>query len=103
MSTEESSSILCGAYASLPILTEDNFADWELQVIAYLTGSADHAGVITPTRQSDGTFLDPVRPAPADAAASPDEKKQGMNEITAWVKSKCIVIGRYWVPDGHRG
>ena len=43
MSTEESSIILCGAYASLPILTEDNFADWELQVIAYLTGSADHA------------------------------------------------------------
>jgi len=91
--SNDSANVLHGAYAGLPILTEDNFADWDMQVIIYLTGSGDHARVVMPTRQSDGTYLYPATPTPADDAASNDEKRQAANNIASWEKSEHIVLG----------
>ena len=91
--SEDSTTVLRGAYAGLPILTEDNFADWDMQIIAYLTGSQDHARVITPTKQSDGTYLDPTRPTDADPKASADDIKKAEDNIASWDKSERIVLG----------
>jgi len=42
-----------------------------------------------------------VRPAPADAATSPDEKKQAANKINTWVKSEHIVLGCLMATAGN--
>jgi hypothetical protein len=48
MSSEaDLTTVTWGTYASLPILSEDNFADWDVQIVAYLTGPQDRAWVIT--------------------------------------------------------
>ena len=39
MSDAESTTVARDAYVDLPILSEDNFADWDMQIVAYLTGS----------------------------------------------------------------
>ena len=54
MSDTESTTVACSAYTSLLILSEENFADWDMQIVAYLTSSHDHIRVIMPVRQSDG-------------------------------------------------
>ena len=93
MSDTESTTVARGAYAGLPILSEDNFADWDMQIVAYLTGSHDHVRVITPVRQSDGSFQDPSQPAAATAAASADEQKKAAEDISNWQKSERVVLG----------
>ena len=85
MSDTESSTVVCSSYASLPILTEENFADWEMQIITYLTGAQDHICVITPVKQANNTYKDP--------APTADEKKAANLEIANWQKSECIITG----------
>ena len=82
-----------GAYAGLPFLTEDNFADWDMQIIAYLTGTHDHSRVITPVRQKDSTFKDPTPPDEADSTATAEERKAAAEEIANWHKSERVVTG----------
>jgi hypothetical protein len=76
MSEESSHS----SYAHIPVLGKDNFMKWEIQVEAYLTGSADHIRIIRCTKGTDGKYTDPV--APTDA----DERK-------AWDKSERVAQG----------
>jgi hypothetical protein len=63
----DSDSVASGLYRGLPVLSRDNFNDWKIQVIAYLTGVADHARVISRRPGPSGTFLDPKRPTADDA------------------------------------
>lgn len=63
MSNTKSSTVVCSGYASLPILMEENFANWEMQIVAYLTGAQDHIHVITPVKQANNTYKDPAPPA----------------------------------------
>jgi hypothetical protein len=93
VSDTDSTTVAHGAYAGLPILSEDNFADWDMQVVAYLTGSHDHVRVITPSRQSGGKALAPIRPAPASATADADAKKEADAAIAEWEKSERVVLG----------
>ena len=79
--------------AGLPILTDENFADWDLQVIAHLTGVQNHVRVITQTRQSDGTLVNPTKPSPAAATATADEKKTADEAIASWEKSERVALG----------
>ena len=90
MSDTKSSTVVCGSYASLPILTEENFANWEMQIITYLTGAQDHICVITPVKQADNTYKDPAPPATPNSAATADEKKAANLEIANWQKSECM-------------
>jgi hypothetical protein len=104
VSNTDSTTVACGAYASLPILSEDNLANWDMQVVAYLTGSHDHVQVITPSRQSGGKALAPIRPAPASATADANVKKEADAAIAEWEKSECVVLGCLMATTGklHR-
>jgi len=94
MSDTESTTIAHGAHSGLLILTEENFADWDMQIMVYLTGSQDHARVITPTRQTNGTSQDPVPPTAADATtATTKEIKAANKEIALWQKSERVILG----------
>ena len=93
MSDTESTTVAHGSHASLPILTEDNFADWDLQVIAYLTSASDHSRIITPIKLKDGTTKDPTAPDEAPSTATTKEKKVAAKDIANWHKSECIVTG----------
>jgi len=94
MSDTESTTVARGAHSGLPILTEENFADWDMQITAYLTGSQDHACVITPTRETNGTSQDPIPPTTADATTATTEEIKAANaEIALWQKSERVVLG----------
>ena len=89
MSDTETATAGCGAHASLPILTEDNFSDWDMQIMAYLTGTQDHACVIMPTLPaSTAAYQDPAPPAAAPATATADEAKAAAVDIALWQKSE---------------
>lgn len=98
--SDESSTVSCGAHAGLPLLTEDNFDNWDMQIFAYLTGSHDHARVISPTIQN-GKPLRPQRPSPADPSASTDEKAKANEAIASWDKSERIVLGCFMATAGR--
>ena len=93
MSDTESTTVAHGSHASLPILTEDNLADWDLQVIAYLTGASDHSCIITPIKLKDGTTKDPTTPNEAPSTATAKEKKAAAKDIANWHKLEHIVTG----------
>jgi len=80
-------------YTSLPILMEENFADWDLQIVAHLTGAHDHVCVIMQTRQSDGMIINPMKPGPADAAATANEKRVAKDTIVSWERSEWVAFG----------
>jgi hypothetical protein len=90
--SDESSTVPRGAYAGLPVLTEDNFADWDMQVFACLTGSSNHARVFTPVRQPGGAESIPKKPEAADPKASAEERKKADEAIAAWEKSERLVL-----------
>jgi len=52
----------------VPDLTKVNFPKWEIQVISYLTGTADHVHVIEHRQGSNNTLVDPARPTDDTAA-----------------------------------
>jgi len=54
-------------YRKVPILTKVNFPKWEIQVISYLTGTADHVRIIEHCWGSNNTLVDPT--CPTDTAA----------------------------------
>jgi hypothetical protein len=87
MSEIESTTVACRAYAGLPYLSEDNFTDWDMQVIAYLTSSHNHVCVIMPVKVAN-TLQDPTEPLPADVNANADDKKKAAEDITNWQKSE---------------
>jgi len=93
MSDTESTTVAHGSHAGIPILTEENFADWDMQVMAYLTGTQDHARIITPAKQTDGTYQDPTAPAVALATATAEEVKAIKADIAQWEKSERVVLG----------
>ena len=93
MSDSESTTVTHSTHASLPFLTEDNFTDWDLQIIMYLTGTHDHSCIITPVRLKDSTFKDPTPPDEADSTATAKERKAAAKEIANWHKSERIVAG----------
>jgi hypothetical protein len=93
VSDTDSTTVACSAYASLPILSEDNFTDWDMQVVAYLTGSHNHVQVIMPSRQSGGKALAPIQPAPASVTADTNMKKEADTAIAEWEKSERVVLG----------
>jgi hypothetical protein len=103
MSDIDSTTITRGDHAGLPYLTEDNFVDWEMQVIAYLTGIQDHARVITPVRQANGKgkLLAPIQPDPANDSDSADDKQKAAEEIQNWHKSERIVLGCLMATAGN--
>jgi len=80
-------------YASLPVLTEENFADWDLQIVAHLTGAHNHVCVITQTRQLDSMIVNLMKPGPADAAATADEKRVAKDAIASWERSERVAFG----------
>ena len=59
-------------YRKVPILTKVNFPKWEIQVISYLTGTADHVRVIEHHWGSNNTLVNPARPADTTAQAKWD-------------------------------
>src|SRR5258706_6120064 len=64
----------------LPILSHDNFADWEMAIISFLTGAPDHIRVIEQCPDSANALVDPARPtAPAD-------------EVILWDASECEAL-----------
>jgi len=79
-------------YTSLPVLTEENFADWDLQIVAHLTGMHDHICVITQTRQSDGMIVNLTKPGPADVAATTNEKRAAKDVIASWERSEQVAF-----------
>ena len=82
------------AHASLPILTEDNFSDWDMQIMAYLTSTQDHAHIITPTLPTSTTvYQDPALPTAVPATATANEAKAAAVDITLWQKSERVVLG----------
>ena len=91
--SDESTNIARGFYAGLPILTDDNFADWDMQAIAYLTGSQDHVRGITPTRQADGTYIDPKKPTPANTKATTEFAVVGKGSLLVHIGSLWSDIG----------
>ena len=100
MSSDNPSTVSGGAHAGLPLLTEDNFDDWDMQIFAHLTGSHDHARVIWPTIQN-GKPLRPQKPSPADPSASTDEKTKADEAIASWDKSERIVLGCFMATAGR--
>src|SRR5258706_5954389 len=76
----ESNSVDSSFYCSLPILSCDNFNDWKIQVIAYLTGIADHVRVISRCPNAAGVVCDLVCPTNAAEAAK-------------WDASECMALG----------
>ena len=78
--TVEPESVVSGHYRGLPVLSRDNFPDWEIQVIAFLTGAADHVRVIERRHGANNTLVDPA--APTDA-----------NELTRWNASEREAMG----------
>src|SRR5260221_13519256 len=93
MSDTDSTTIARGTYARLPVLTDENFADWDMLIIGYLTSSDDHICIITPIRQADNTFQEPAQPSAAIASATADQKKEANSAITSWQKSECVALG----------
>ena len=95
----------CGTHTGLPFLTEDNFSDWDMQIMAYLTGTQDHARVIMPTLPAGTTtYQDPAPPATAPATATTKETKAAAANIALWQKSECVVLGCLMATTGklHR-
>ena len=85
--SDDATTVLRGAHPGLPLLTDTNFADWDMQVTAYLTGSHDHARVITPIRQADGSYAAPTKPSPAGPNDTPEDVKEADAAISSW---NCI-------------
>lgn len=98
--SDDSALVPHGTHAGLFVLTESNFTDWDMQIIAYLTGSQDHARVISPTKKPDGNWIDPVRPSLADASATDEVKKKANEAITNWDKSEGVVLGCFMATAG---
>ena len=67
-------------YWNIPLLTRSNFPRWEIQVISFLTGAADHVCVIEPCLNTAGAYIDPARPT--------DAAKQAR-----WDASECEALG----------
>ena len=59
----EPESVISGHYRGLPVLSRDNFPDWEIQVVAFLTGTAKHVRVIERRCNTGGTLVDPAPPS----------------------------------------
>jgi len=53
--------IPCAVYTGLPVLMEENFTDWDLQIVTHLTGMHNHICVITQTRQLDSMIVNPMK------------------------------------------
>ena len=51
-----------GQYRNVPVLTRGNFPKWEIQVISFLTGTADHVRIIERRPDPSGTLVAPARP-----------------------------------------
>jgi len=64
----------------IPILTHDNFSDWEIAIISYLTITSDHIRVIEQRTNSAGVLADPARPSDA-------------KEANKWDASECEALG----------
>ena len=62
-------------YAGVPKLTKDNYADWAMQVEAYLTGAADHWRVLEENEAADGTITPPTAPTDRTTAEYKDWRK----------------------------
>jgi hypothetical protein len=78
-----SNTILCGTFAGLPKLNTENFIEWDIQIMAYLTGAEDHVCMITATYdKTTKKWADPEAPDAKDADACKE-----------WLKSECITFG----------
>ncbi len=64
----------------LPVLSHDNFADWEIVITSFLTGASDHVRVIEQrpdAKNNENSLVDPVRPTtPTD-------------DVAKWGESSC--------------
>lgn len=60
----------------IPVLSDDNFDYWEIQVISFLTGASDHVRVIEPRRDATGRLVDPVCPAGTGEKANWDSSER---------------------------
>ena len=67
----------------LPVLTYDNFADWEIGIISFLTGAADHVRVIEQRPNAKDELVDPVRPTspPEEVAKWDSSEREAMSVI----------------------
>jgi len=85
--------IPCAIYTGLPVLTEENFAVWDLQIITHLTGVHDHICVIMQTRQSGSMIINLTKPSPADVAAIADKKRVAKDTNASWERSEWVTFG----------
>jgi len=64
----------------IPVLTHDNFADWEVAVMSALTNSSDHMRVIEQRADGRGRMTNPTRPT-------------DLTEASWWDASECEALG----------
>jgi uncharacterized protein YidB (DUF937 family) len=86
-----------GAFAGLPILAEDNFTDWDMQIVAYLTGSHDHVRVITPSGQSGGKVLAPL----PVRLPTPTRRRKLTRPLQSGRSPSVLSLGVLWPPRGN--
>ena len=68
------------------ILTHDNFSDWEIAIISYLTNTSDHVRVIKQRTNSMGVLADPAQPSDAKEANKWDtSEREALSIIMATV------------------
>ena len=77
----------------LPMLTRDNFPDWEIAIISVLTGAADHVRVIEQRPDPNGTkkitLIDPIRPTtPVDDVVKWDASEREAMSVIMTTASK---------------
>jgi len=75
-----SESIATSHYCGMPVLLCDNFNEWKIQVIAHLTGIADHICIIACCPDAAGIVTDPAHLF--DTA-----------EAARWDASECEALG----------
>ena len=71
----ESDTVTTG-HSRIPILTHDNYGDWEVAIISYLTNTADHVRVIERRADNKGTLIDLAHPTDADEAKKWDASER---------------------------
>ncbi len=76
----DSDSVSLGLYCSLPVFSRNNFGNWKIQIIAYLTGVTDHVHVISRHPNAASVIVDPAHPTDDTEAAK-------------WDASECMALG----------